>query len=223
MNTTKAKERPILMSGPMVRSIWNAEKKQTRRVIKNCPDPRESHGLEGGCCWSDWTPSKHADGKWYFDSTFASSVAIGACPYGEVGDHLWVREATIRAGAGACWFQADNSTVYGTDPLTQQRMPALWPNKNRSYRPPMHMPRDWCRILLEIKDVRVERLRSITPLDCLAEGIKRQEPVMHGGDAYGYAYKDFRELWQSINSKRPGCDWDSNPWVWALEFERIEP
>ena len=199
----------------MVRAIWNAEKTQTRRVYK---------GL-----------LQHpSDGDWGFFGDDGSWWSIGAlkddaefirmnCPYGEVGDHLWVREATIRAGAGACWFQADNSTVYGTDPLTQQRMPALWPNKNRSYRPPMHMPRDWCRILLEIKDVRVERLRSITPLDCLAEGIKRQEPVMHGGDAHGYAYKAFRELWQSINSKRPGCDWDSNPWIWVLEFERIEP
>ncbi len=33
----------------------------------------------------------------------------------------------------------------------------------------------------------------------------------------------FSHLWNSINGKRPGYAWADNPWVFAIEFKRIEP
>lgn len=36
------------------------------------------------------------------------------------------------------------------------------------------------------------------------------------------AKKRFEHLWDSLYAKR-GYDWDTNPWVWVIEFRRIKP
>ena len=82
-------------------------------------------------------------------------------------------------------------------------------------RPSIHMPRWASRILLEVTEVRVQRLQDIQEQDALAEGVTVE--VREIG-----AKQPFKELWQSINSKRPGCDWQSNPWVWCVSFKRVE-
>ncbi len=75
------------------------------------------------------------------------------------------------------------------------------------------MPRWASRITLEVVSVRAERLREITTEDALAEGITKNLSLT--------PRVQFAELWDSINAKR-GYGWDSNPWVWVIEFERIE-
>ena len=75
------------------------------------------------------------------------------------------------------------------------------------------MPRWASRLLLEVKAVRVERLQEISEDDAFAEGIS-------GGDWLGNPVGTYRELWDSINAKR-GHSWESNPWVWVVEFERV--
>ena len=98
-------------------------------------------------------------------------------------------------------------------------------------RPAIFMPRAACRILLEVTEVRVQRLQDISEADAIAEGIE-PNPAWIG------TYRDYsvererqvwnldpvasyRTLWDSINGKTPGAAWADNPWVWAVSFMRV--
>ncbi len=202
------KERPILFSGAMVRALLAGTKTQTRRVVK--PQPRR---VDGGVPFGDAPAWAHAE----------PGSAMMRCPYGKPGDRLWVREtwacldSHIRQGSRLA-FRAD------TPDGECVRVDAPW-------RPSIHMPRWDSRITLEITSVRVERLQAISEADAIAEGIERaddffdcrcwrayDEPkgsdVVFPDDPIG----SYASLWMSING--PGS-WDANPWVWALEFRRL--
>ena len=127
------------------------------------------------------------------------------CPYGRVGDHLWVRETW----APHTWPPTGPSYQYAAD--DQYPAPERW-------RPSIHMPRAASRITLEVVSVRVERLNDISEEDAIAEGC----PYGVGGWMVDPAVgdKQFPTLWERING--PGS-WDANPWVWVVEFKRIEP
>lgn len=185
-------ERPILFSGPMVRALLDGRKTQTRRVVK-------------------WRGGLDMLGL--------------PCPYGEPGDRLWVREtwaprdseAFLRheVEADKLFYRADDERHLLTD--------GRW-------RPSIHMPRWASRITLEVASVRVERVQDITDADALAEGVTN-----YGDDSQfppGFSMstraarkwrprREFRDLWDSINGKRPGCAWSDNPWVWAVTFKVI--
>jgi hypothetical protein len=99
------------------------------------------------------------------------------------------------------------------------------------WKPSIHMPRWASRITLEVVSVRVERLQDISEEDAMSESIESWEErgvddaqdyyrdYVTGGHVYN-AKDSFRSLWQSING--PGS-WEANPWVWVVEFKRIEP
>ena len=133
-----------------------------------------------------------------FEPTFVADDANRLCPYGKPGDRLWVREAWAKThclGHEMFVYRAeDNRTDYGGP-----------------WKPSIHMPRLASRILLEIVSVRIERLQDISEADAEAEGT----PIPCGGWVGGY-----RNLWESING--PGS-WDSNSWVWVVEFKRVIP
>ncbi|EEK9983752.1 hypothetical protein G3046_004806, partial [Salmonella enterica subsp. enterica serovar Montevideo] len=78
----------------------------------------------------------------------------------------------------------------------------------------IHMPRWASRILLEITNVRVERLNDISECDARAEGAPTESTLI--GDKH---YPGFRSLWKSIYGED---SWNANPWVWVIEFERIQ-
>jgi hypothetical protein len=100
------------------------------------------------------------------------------------------------------------------------------------WKPCIFMPRDLSRITLEITAVRVERLNSISEEDARAEGIKSRK--VSSGDArlglqtiYGLGRDNdyapsalcaFEDLWESINGP---ASWDLNPYVWVVEFRRL--
>jgi hypothetical protein len=135
-------------------------------------------------------------------------------PYGQPGDRLWVRETWA-------WFGCERlpcEVLYRADGHTK-----LYDGYGR-WRPSIHMPRWASRILLEITDVRVERLCDISEADARAEGIKVDEcgHAIREEDhvAWGGARSAFADLWASIN----GPDsWAANPWVWVISFRRGEP
>ena len=88
------------------------------------------------------------------------------------------------------------------------------------------MPKKYARIWLEIVGVRVERVQDISDVDAMAEGVKSniclaslEEPDYREEIGYRYA---FSVLWDSINGKKEGCSWADNPWVWIVEFKRVE-
>lgn len=200
-------ERPILFSGPMVRAIIDGKKTQTRRIAKLTDG---GHLKEVG-----------GNRRWHSDDQNARL----ACPYGQPGDRLWVRETWagplipaerwlvakgVRAfeRPGFCEYAADG----GPAPEymdADDRLVCRWT-------PSIHMPRWASRILLEIVSVRVERLQDIKPDDCIAEGawpIEKRE-IGRGHEAIDA----FATLWVRIN----GPDsWHANPWVWVIEFEGL--
>ena len=213
------KERPILFSGPMVRSILGDFKTKTRRGISR---------LNGFSRISEFGRSSTRGYDFHFRDNIGAwndvrtSELLVMCPYGVVGDRLWVRESIKRAGGGACWYCADDAIVCGTDDLTGKRMPAHY-RYNRSSLPSIHMPRDWCRILLEIVNVSVERLNDITQEDAVAEGMRK----FAGLDSWGVlgsaitgssAVELFALLWESLNG---AGSWLENPFVWVIEFKRV--
>jgi hypothetical protein len=92
------------------------------------------------------------------------------------------------------------------------------------------MPRWASRIQLLVTDVRVQRIQGISEEDAKAEGADCRSDLAWGGlygtdpntmpawaVDHGYRF-GFRELWDSINADR-GFGWDTNPWVWVVEFE----
>lgn len=202
------KERPILFSGPMVRAILEGRKTQTRRVVK----------LRDG----EWIDGDHIA----FDKDGKCGVSLNGkrYPHGTVGDRLWVRESfrEVSDQTGGYAYRANCSS--GTEKLDK-------------WKPSIHMPRWASRITLEITGVRVERLQDISASDCIAEGLrsevfdqtlgfrnymKKNDWFVHWGDGKDIedaAIESFQSLWQSINGDE---SWAANPWVWVIEFRKME-
>jgi hypothetical protein len=224
------KERPILFSAPMVRAILEDRKMVTRREVKK---PAALDCLAAG-----------------FEPAFLALPGNAAlCPYGKPGDRLWVRETFALLGNedGACIEWGDQimkgnergaariyraSCTVGDYGLWEIPRKADWkPDTEEmfyegAWRPSIHMPRWACRILLEITDVRVERLQDITYEEAVAEGVHRDNCCRmwtasdEGGTCHKYPVPAFKDLWTGIN----GPDaWDANPWVWVVEFKRVIP
>lgn len=197
-------DRPILFSAPMVRAILAGTKTQTRRVgakMVRHPDLGNLYTL--GALVLEHEP-RH--------------VIKRACPYGQPGDRLWVRETwgdmALPGYSPVYAYRADPESGEGW---------AVPPGFR--WRPSIHMPRRASRITLEITGVRVERLQDISADDAKDEGISE----FIGGwwcehdDAEQIAgmtpQEGYRHLWERING--PGS-WDANPWVWVVEFKRVE-
>ena len=211
-------DRPILFSAPMVRAILAGQKTQTRRVVK-FPRSRDSFVLiDHG---NGWWPYQSDDGE--------TEICNDGCehcyssPYGQRGDRMWVRETWQHANSQhgpyetgcTCFYRAD----YWDDPhgMDGEKSPE---GKYRTWIPSIHMLRTASRINLEVVHVRVERLQAINHVDCIAEGA----PGGHGSiPGYPYAttpHEHYRHIWESING---AGSWEKNPWVWVVEFKRIDP
>ena len=233
------KEQPILFSGPMVRAIIEDRKSQTRRVMKKQPASVE--------WWLNGQPSDRVSGIPVMRDDRGhgwSSCGPFKCPYGHPGDRLWVRETFRLFDSSvecACYDDCKCSKHHGK-PLFKADC-----DDDGPWKPSIHMPRSISRITLEVTDVRVERLNSITEEDAKAEGILPNQrapldstsrictncgrhihqhigsvdvcPQSHGDTFTNWTTKGgFKILWESING--PGS-WDLNPWVWAITFKRI--
>lgn len=211
------KERPILFSGEMVRAILAGRKTQTRRVVNF---KRLTKCRHGRLFFSETFNS------WAIDSGDANAIELVDCPYGAIGDQLWVRE---------CWWH------YKTAELEMAAFPGYTVTKlaNGSHgeeskiegwtpvdydiyrkRPSIHMPRWASRISLEITNVRLEVLDAISEADAKAEGVEPSGKVelKDGSPCYSAA---FRELWTRINGIDNPAAWERNPHVWVVEFKRV--
>jgi len=230
------RERPILFSGPMVRAILDGTKTQTRRVVKPA-------GALLAMSWSPLHPERGLrvttrTGK-HSTHTGPVSEALSACPYGEPGDRLWVRETWGLHGHGDyTWWCRDSIKGRTADDLALSYEVAYAADATSEYdhwRPSIHMPRWASRLTLEVTSVRVERLHAITEDDARAEGVDwsrpepygerwdddREDPREVGYPPAGasFARDNFRRLWSSINRSE---SWAANPWVWVVGFKRVE-
>jgi hypothetical protein len=205
---TKIIERGMIFNGEMVRAILDGKKTQTRRVMKPqpdpCPAPRGGH----------WWPSNvfktmlHVEEEMQNGKGGWGGLVGDACPFGDVGDRIWVRETWAEAGASAPDLKLYRANYPAHVPAHYENVP---PAEDVRWTPSIHMPRWASRLLLEITDVRVEQLNDISEKDARSEGIS------------GSSARDVKEayaaLWRSIY----GSDsWQANPWVWVIEFKRIE-
>lgn len=185
------KERPIIFNSESVGAILEGRKTQTRRIVKdfNMLEIFKIPNIEKSDVFKGFEKIK--------------------CPYGKIGDRLWVREkwadmicvASTKKGKG----KGEKSPSYWatSDEVEREILKSSW-------KPSIFMPRWASRINLEITDIRVERLQEISPKDVIAEGI-----VEKYGD--GLALRDkFENLWNSIHKKE--YTWQDNPWVWIIEF-----
>ncbi len=217
------KERPILFSSPMVRALLDGSKTQTRRVMRYQPDECASVTVEH---FHQTVVDRHGEeqpGPEVFGAWWADGEHGCACPYGQPGDRLWVREAWAEPTSldpGPTFYRADYPLCV---PRHFSNVP---PIDQIKWKPSIHMRRDQSRITLEITAVRVERLQDITEADAIAEGLEKTASGFWS--LYGQASVDgtyspiasYRALWNSINGPGPG-NWETNPWVWAISFRTL--
>ncbi|AXF59324.1 hypothetical protein DVA43_07090 [Leclercia sp. W6] len=207
---TKITERGMIFNAEMVRALLDGRKMQTRRIMKVQPDTPE-FGLRR------IIESSIANeiGMYFWSQDDARGIKARSkpfsCPYGGVGDRIWVRETWAEAGAGAPDLKLYRANYPAHVPSHYENVP---PAEEIRWTPSIHMPRCASRILLEITDVRVERLNSISEEDAKAEGAPTECCVI--GDKH---FLGFRSLWKNIYGND---SWQANPWVWVIEFKRIE-
>ncbi|HDT3077284.1 TPA: hypothetical protein QHM76_003175 [Klebsiella pneumoniae] len=232
------KERGMIFNSEMVRAILDGRKTQTRRIMKVQPVLNGNFYEVFGAAWSKGMKS--------IPAVPGHSLST-RCPFGAVGDRIWVRETWWQAGQSHARYPDDDEygwygsrrVFYAADGnppnepndhypkgLRGGKFSAAKPNHLWRKRPSIHMPRWASRILLEITDVRVERLNAISEEDARAEGIidggclNCGEPEPCGcANPEPDATDAFAYLWQSIYGQE---SWNANPWVWVISFERIE-
>ncbi|WP_375144465.1 hypothetical protein [Escherichia coli] len=214
------KERGMIFNGEMVRAILDGRKTQTRRIMKVQPSDafHPTHNgydldLNAHC----YTPGV-VDKNGYLQPAKKEVFGVAdenegyTCPFGAVGDRIWVRETWAEAGAGAPDLKLYRADYPEHVPTHYENVP---PADEIRWTPSIHMPRWASRLMLEITGVRVERLRDLSEDDAKSEGITPPS----GGVLPGWEYRiNFRDLWMSIY----GADnWETNPWVWVIEFKVV--
>jgi len=188
------REVPMLFNTEMVKAILAGNKTQTRRLVK--PQPVYNNGFWelGGAGWSETNiPIYPVPGHSLWERQPVKP-----------GDVLWVRET---------WAEMPYGYVYRAD-----GDPEGWDGWDR-WRPSIHMQRKAARLFLRVKDVRIERLRNMSADDCAKDGGFDPEAVKAVGIA-----PLFGTLWDSTVKKAdlPRYGWEASPWVWVIEFEKVE-
>ncbi|HHS9494612.1 TPA: morphogenetic protein [Raoultella ornithinolytica] len=201
-------ERGMIFNGEMVRALLDGRKTQTRRPVKLPHTDRDAMCELSG-------------------NELAGELSAGNyrnSPHGKPGDRIWVRE-TFQGPLfdfdlmdiyckDSTPFETPEFCVYKADGVPAPEFYDADDELHCRWRPSIHMPRWASRILLEITDVRVERLKSISDGDAIREGCSTAD--MKSGDC---AADVFARLWASIYGEE---SWQANPWVWVIEFKRVE-
>jgi hypothetical protein len=229
------KLRPIIFSGEMVRAILDGRKTQTRRVVKpqptgapiydpaigwrfpggpniNCP-----YGVPGDRLWVRETWGYHGTHScgdlyeamvvYHADGSDPPRRRIAFPSFGEMKDSVPSQE--IKAPPGFDELDEwDRRAVWG------DLLSAWWKRKRKI--PSIHMFKWASRITLEVTGVRVERVQEISQGDAVKEGLEAKEPNHVTSARYR-----FGQLWNSIHTK-PERQWEANPWVWCVEFRRVD-
>jgi hypothetical protein len=227
------KERPVLMSGPMVRSLLKGAKRETRRIVKLQPSHHWEHFPEYKL--STTVQDGYDDGRArvLFEHTVPNLKLYEAephvaCPHGAVGQTLWVRE-TWRPDAS----HDPDDTLYRAD--VSEEWERVCGNLVK-WRPSIFMPRQRSRIDLSVTSLAVERVQSITDDGTVREGMTGWTK---DGALYKYAPPDpegtgpmwpwvdcprtpraaFERLWGEINGRE---SWEANVYVWVVGFDVVK-
>lgn len=207
-------ELPILFSAPMVRAILDGRKTVTRRVVNRVASlgPVTEFGRSDTPGY-DWR-CRDRRALW---NDLRDAELLARCPYGQVGDRLWVREAYF-----------GNHYLHPHEPEDERELRFRadgvegFEGERIRWRPGIHMPRWASRIALEVTAVRVERLQDIREWEAMNEGAPLGHDESRVGDPTVVAMHriGFQRLWDRL--AKQGSTWADNPWVWVVEFRRIE-
>lgn len=197
------KERPIIFSGESVRAILADQKTQTRRIVK--PQPPAVGGASA--------VFRYADGWRFGGVDYRDDSRLERCPHGVAGDRLWVREKwAVRRLQAGFWLEfPDGKNYHATRPDAERYA------KGDGWRSPIHMPRWASRLTLELVSVRVERLQDISEEDATAEGFTTRRLL---DTDLRSAWLKFAQAWNDLHGAGA---WEANPWVWRIEFRRLQP
>lgn len=205
----------ISFNREMIPLIMNGKKTQMRQAIR--PQPAEWYWIDGRATmkwkWCIFNP---------YDGDPIEKIIVD-CPYGASGTILGVKEGyriKYHSGHVVSGIYLSDDTHF--DVMLMQEEYDKWTRRKCPYRatPGRFMYRSLCRTKLEVLSIRVARVQDISYADIDAEGTPPIPGQMSYRNDYYQRLKDFAFLWDSINKKR-GYAWDSNPWVWVIEFERI--
>ena len=235
-----SKEHPIIFSSEMIRAILDNRKSQTRRVIK--PQPEQTNVAAGYKVtvrdYCTGMPEAGLAYYWQADGCRNSTKPL-VCPYGKVGDRLWVREG-YRIRQSCCNVDLARENVLGfyladdihfSRTLTNKESELFNKRKKPFARTPgQFMYKSLARIWLEVTGIRVERVREIDENDACEEGCE-----LYTAETNLDCVRTFARLWDSLNAKRKGSahrerkaraageySWEKNPWVWVISFKRIK-
>lgn len=218
------KTKPILYATEMVQAILEGRKTQTRRTkgLEEINKKPDFYRYNRPCDQFDDFPK---DCHIFLDDKINTGAYIVKCPY-EIGDILWVRETFtgIEQNDGKLKYHYKADSNWALD----KALKIYW-------KPSIHMPKEAARLFLKITNIRVERLFEISEEDAISEGIEckivenmkeyRAYLVKDSEHVFGKnSYPDtpqcsFLELWEKINGKESV---NSNPWVWVIEFEKVD-
>lgn len=201
-------EKPILFNTEMVRAILDGRKTQTRRLVK--PSHRGAAGFN--VCFRKLTGEFTGVYDWDDEGSMYDDRTPAPC---QLGDVLWVRETWQRLFDHRGWryeYKADHND---DEPLRLGGMYIAW-------RPSIHMPREAARLFLMVKDVRIERLQDMKMSDIQAEGVVPSDVI--GGQWQQWQRNYMKPVWDNTIKPvdLPCYGWDANPWVWVIEFERLD-
>ena len=226
------KERPIIFNAEMVRAILDGRKTQTRRFVPEWQLPSETKQDAGDYPENRWMAVAQRDRRWGFgvfgatEESCAAQLTESLCPFGSRDDRLWVRECHAFVPEPA--YRRSTGIVQIVNPDDDYQASVYRENFDRSdggikWRPSIHMPRWASRIQLEITNARVERLNVISEEDARAEGVAWSDGAPNEvglpTQLVVEAKDEFARLWQSIYGEE---SWNNNPWVWVIEFNRVE-
>lgn len=233
---------PIAFSTEMRQAILDGRKTQTRRVVKH-KDVFDVTNVLGS---PDETirEIKNAPLELSKEDMFdIQDDLIQDCRYGQVGDVLWVREEhLITFSDDRKWITVEfkDATVfrYYYKDLSLSLLKRLYKRKTiGKWQRARFLPKELARIFLERTNTRVERLQDISEEDAVVEGVLLHEKgelylnyidQRYNTTQFIYncrsAKQSFSTLWYLINGDRRDDpkSWLSNPWVWVIEFKRID-
>ncbi len=210
------KETGIIMSGGHPKLILDGIKTMARRVMK--PQPKYIEYMQG-IYWKKGNMVYSLPNQGAFDDRLLGIWE--ACPYGQVGDRLIIKEAWATERkfdhlkpseiplTAAIYYVCDYPNgMVNTGRKRSARFMCNWMSRNRP----------------EITEVRAERVQRITEGDARAEGVRCYEDILHLPPTISissYILAEFVSLWDSLNAKR-GYGWALNPWVWTISFRRVD-
>jgi hypothetical protein len=210
--------KPILFNTDMVRAILDGRKTVTRRILNPQPILEKPFWKLGGAVWGDNIKSFHP---------VPCHSLYNRMPY-QPGDILHVRETWMNP-CEECTCTDCNGCIYGSGYRYKADYRGM--ENLEKWRPSIHMPKEAARIWLKVTDVRVERLQEMTQVEFMREGVNTCEKCTCKDLCLGlsnarvcYLKSDFIKIWDST-IKKSDLDqygWETNPWVWVIEFEQCE-